>query len=220
MSLGSQIREARKSKDKTQVEVAEALGVSVQAVSQWETDKTVPTAKNLIDLSKHLDMNLNTQISVRDMLSHLPPPWDSKVAVAAPLVHWGNPDFWGKATSDEEGFDPDSYDEEYFDVRWKPVGDVFALRIRNLDMTPTFMRGDIVIIDTGRAPEKGDFVVAKIDNWAEATLAIYEPKGRDESRLPVFHLHFTQKDPVVVSARDPGYVVGTVREHRRYFRTS
>ena len=40
--LGNNIAKFRKSSDVTQEQLAERLGVSVSAVSQWETGKTMP----------------------------------------------------------------------------------------------------------------------------------------------------------------------------------
>ena len=42
MSLGNMIRKLRKEKDITQEELAEALGVTSKAVSQWECERTCP----------------------------------------------------------------------------------------------------------------------------------------------------------------------------------
>lgn len=42
MNISNTIRTRRRAKDMTQEELAEVLGVSVSAVSQWESDKTMP----------------------------------------------------------------------------------------------------------------------------------------------------------------------------------
>lgn len=54
MSMGERIRQARKNKGYTQEYVAEALGVSRQAVFKWEKDQTKPDTANLIALAKLL----------------------------------------------------------------------------------------------------------------------------------------------------------------------
>ena len=54
-SIGEQIREARKAKGITQDALAEAMNVSRQAVSHWETNRTMPDAETLIRLSKVLE---------------------------------------------------------------------------------------------------------------------------------------------------------------------
>ena len=42
LSLGTRIRRARERRRLTQLELAEAVGVSVRAVSDWERDRTRP----------------------------------------------------------------------------------------------------------------------------------------------------------------------------------
>lgn len=45
-------KEQRKKAGLTQMEAAKALGVTDAAVNQWETGKTMPTAKRLADVAK------------------------------------------------------------------------------------------------------------------------------------------------------------------------
>lgn len=228
MSLGKIIRDSRKAKGITQGDVAERLGVSVQAVSQWERDATVPGSMNLIELRKMLEFDLDAPITPRDMLSYLPDPAFSafpthRQPVVAPLVDWAkDPEKWADITP-VTLFSSDDEPRDYLNIHWKPVGDVWALECKGFAMEPTFRRGDIVIIDTGRAPEKGDFVVAKVDKYRESVLAIYHPTGLDARRSQTFELRYeneTERKPEKIDAENSGYVVGVVREHRRYYRMS
>lgn len=54
MSFGKWIKELRDASALKQQDLANALGVTVQAVSQWENDKTVPDTLNLIALLEYL----------------------------------------------------------------------------------------------------------------------------------------------------------------------
>lgn len=58
MSMGTRICQARKDKGFTQEYVAQALGVSRQAVFKWEKDHAKPDTKNLIALSALLDVSV------------------------------------------------------------------------------------------------------------------------------------------------------------------
>ncbi|MBE6557618.1 MAG: helix-turn-helix domain-containing protein [Ruminococcaceae bacterium] len=58
-TLGQSIRRYRKEKNMTQSELAERLGVSVQAVSKWETDKGMPDVNQLLPLSRLLGMSVD-----------------------------------------------------------------------------------------------------------------------------------------------------------------
>ena len=49
------IRKIRERKKISQKSIAELIGVTQSAVSQWESGKTTPTAQNIIDLARILD---------------------------------------------------------------------------------------------------------------------------------------------------------------------
>ena len=57
--LADRMASARKKAGKSQKQVAEAIGVSVQAVSQWETGKTEPTFARLNALADLLNVNVS-----------------------------------------------------------------------------------------------------------------------------------------------------------------
>lgn len=58
LSLGAKLRNARIAKDMKQHEVAAALDVTVQAVSQWERDENSPTGINLLKLRALLGVEI------------------------------------------------------------------------------------------------------------------------------------------------------------------
>lgn len=227
MSLGKLIRESRKAKGISQGEVAEKLGVSVQAVSQWERDVTAPSAMKLIQLTEFLGFSLEAPIIPRDMLVHLPDTYiptfgGRRQPVLAPLVDWKTPpEKWGSGGNWDDFLTGDEAGEpsDYLSIHWKPVGDIWALEYSGFSMKPTFQNGDIVIIDTGRSPEKGDFVVAKVDTHEKAILASYVPIGLDSRRAPIFDLRLSDTS-IRIDGENTGYVIGVVREHRRFYRMS
>ncbi len=59
MSLGNNIYIKRKETSITQEDLANRLGVSRQAVSDWERDVKKPETQNLINLAKLLDASLD-----------------------------------------------------------------------------------------------------------------------------------------------------------------
>lgn len=60
MSLGENIKQARNAKNMTQAQLAEALSVSPQAVSKWETSETYPDGSMLVPLANLLGVSLDT----------------------------------------------------------------------------------------------------------------------------------------------------------------
>lgn len=61
MTLGEQIRKGREAAKLSQEELAERIGVSRQAVSKWESDRSVPTGKNKRALCQLLPLELPDQ---------------------------------------------------------------------------------------------------------------------------------------------------------------
>lgn len=57
MSIGQNIKKYRKQKGYTQRELADLIGVSVQAVSKWETDTGAPDISQVVPLASALDIS-------------------------------------------------------------------------------------------------------------------------------------------------------------------
>ena len=56
--IGKKIAELRKTKDLTQVELADRMVVSYQAVSNWERGNSMPDISNLVELAKILEVSI------------------------------------------------------------------------------------------------------------------------------------------------------------------
>ena len=56
MSIGSNIRQLRDTRNLTQEKLAEKLGVTFQAVSSWERDEYLPETANLLKLADVFDV--------------------------------------------------------------------------------------------------------------------------------------------------------------------
>lgn len=63
--IGANIMKARKAKGYTQMTLADALGVSFQAVSNWERGQTCPDIANLSALSRVLDLSIDELLGNR-----------------------------------------------------------------------------------------------------------------------------------------------------------
>lgn len=63
MSLGQNIRNFRKEKGYTQRELAELIGVSVQAISKWETDTGAPDISLVVPLATALEISTDALFS-------------------------------------------------------------------------------------------------------------------------------------------------------------
>ena len=56
MDLAQRIQHLRKEKGLSQEELAEALGVSRQAVSKWESTQSTPDVEKIVAMSRYLSL--------------------------------------------------------------------------------------------------------------------------------------------------------------------
>ena len=81
MTLGQQISLLRKQKNISQEELAEAMDVSRQAVSKWETGLCSPDTENLIRLAHLLEVDVNVLVGSPETSAPSAPPRSGKPLV-------------------------------------------------------------------------------------------------------------------------------------------
>ena len=69
MQIGQIIRKYRKSKNMTQEEMAERLGVTAPAVNKWERGNSLPDITLLAPIARLLGISLDTLLSFREELT-------------------------------------------------------------------------------------------------------------------------------------------------------
>ena len=87
MSLGTNISRLRAEKHLSQGDLAEALGVSRQSVSKWETDSSVPDLDKLVKLSRVFGVSLDELVMGENGPAEAPP--EMSAAPAAQVVNAG-----------------------------------------------------------------------------------------------------------------------------------
>jgi len=68
MTLAEKLKEARKNAGLTQIELAEKLCVSRQAITKWETGKGIPDVDNLKVISKVLNVSIDFLLDDEEIL--------------------------------------------------------------------------------------------------------------------------------------------------------
>lgn len=86
MSIGERITELRKEMNISQGKLADALGVTRQAVSKWENDLAVPDALKMIQLADLLDTDIEYLSTGRRNFARRPPVVLNEVKVVEKLV--------------------------------------------------------------------------------------------------------------------------------------
>ena len=86
MSIGDRIIELRKQQNISQVQLAQALNVTRQAVSKWENDLAVPDALKMIHLADLLDTDIEYLSTGRRNFARRPPVVLTETKVVEKIV--------------------------------------------------------------------------------------------------------------------------------------
>lgn len=73
MTIGTTILKHRKMENLTQVELAQKIGVSMQAISKWETDVGLPDILQIIPLCIALDISTDELLNYKSKKQHATP---------------------------------------------------------------------------------------------------------------------------------------------------
>jgi SOS-response transcriptional repressor LexA len=201
-----------------QRDVAKAFGISSQAVSQWEAGRTRPDSQRLTRLVRLFDVRLEWLLDESGPMTveGRAPSADAPHTTDVPVIDRGQVGDW----TEVENLLVLRSARTSLQTDLEVSSSAFALVIEGQSMKPEFQPGDKVIIDPMVRPRPGDFVIAKRDNDQEATFKKYRLRNQDEYGRDVIELMPLNSDwPTLMIDRDnPGHIVGTMIEHRRYRR--
>lgn len=223
-TLQERLREALADSRISQSELARRVGLSRGAVSFWFNGITKElTSDNLLAAAQALGVNPvwlgsgKGPKSARAPISS--PDFDNNVAPSSigsrrvPLINYVQA---GELTEIGAAFSGEAL--EYLLTDMDLSEHAFALEIAGMSMSPDFKPGDRIIVDQEMCPQPGDFVVARNGGY-EATFKKYRPRGIDENGNDVFELVPLNEDfPTLYSRQEPLIIIGTMMEHRRYYR--
>lgn len=217
-TLGQRLTHARRHARMKQRDVAKAFGISSQAVSQWEAGRTRPDSQRLTRLVRLFDVRLEWLLDESGpmTLEGRAPSADAPHTTDVPVIDRGQVGDW----TEVENLLVLRSARTSLQTDLEVSSSAFALVIEGQSMKPEFQPGDKVIIDPMVRPRPGDFVIAKRDNDQEATFKKYRLRNQDEYGRDVIELMPLNSDwPTLMIDRDnPGHIVGTMIEHRRYRR--
>ena len=218
MQLGQRLAQARKLAALSQKDVAKQFGISSQAISQWESGRTRPDSLKLTKLARLFHVRVQWLLDeFGPMASDKDVPDDAPAQIVrVPVIDRVEA---GNRTEVEDPCVAGSADE-FLQTDLDVSTSTFALIIQGRSMAPDFQPGDKVIIDPAIQPRPGDFVVAKRDNDQAPTFKKYRPRSQDELGQEVIELTPVNPDwpTLIIDQENPGHVVGTMVEHRRYRR--
>jgi SOS-response transcriptional repressor LexA len=179
-SLASRLRRRRKELGLSQPDIAARMGVSAQAVQQWEKEGgTSPRGKRMHLLAQILQcspewLQFGSDQRTPDAVMRLPEgsnvaPVYFKEQKPYPVISWVQAGEWNEAV---DMYSPGAAEEwEYTDCT---VSDrAFWLKVKGDSMTApvgvSIPEGHLILVDPDAAPENGSLVVAKLIDSDEAT---------------------------------------------------
>jgi transcriptional regulator with XRE-family HTH domain len=221
--LGKMLREARARMRISQAQLAERIGVTKGAISQWETGIGYPTRANAKALAAELGISpleLEARLSSGlNLLDALPGGrevplmrWDQLKKLQSPGAKGRSKAKRGDEATSLRGDAMLSVDPDI------PV-DAIAAAVADDSMEPKYAVGDCIIFSKSVEPrqyEPYDDVVAIVDDDM-VLLRRYVPRGKNRMGQDVFDLISTSPDFETITATSKRDIklLGTVVEHRK-----
>lgn len=217
--LKDRLKEARKNAKKSQADVAEAIKITQSAYSQLETGR-VDSSTHLPAIAKFLGVDaywLQTGVGSSTVVKQ-DSNFTNVVINESPLYKIPILDFVQAGIFHESGYDGiNPKGETYTTYRSCRPDSVFSLEVSGLSMSPEFMPGDKLLIDSAKEPYPGCYVIAQ-NGSHEATFKKYRAIGYDDHGRETFELVPLNSDfPTMNSIQHEIRIIGVVVEHLRSF---
>lgn len=204
-----QLRELRKSRGKTQADIAEYLGITRAAYTNIENEKRQPDRFTLQRLADYYSVSVDYLLGRVNDQTHPTPaniyPIESRVM--RPIVGSVRAGWNGNAEAEYDGELP-AYDlknpEQYV---W--------LRIKGDSMEPEMFEGDFALVHLQNTAQNGDYAVV-IVNGDEGTVKRFHSQDGDILLEPI-----NRKYSSMFFSRERAkevYIYGVVREIKRKYR--
>lgn len=158
-TIGQRIKELRLAHNMTGYELGLKLNITRNAVSQWETNKRVPTSTMLTHIAKLFNVTTDYLLG-RDPI---PNDLKSEINYAIPLTGGVRIPVLGSIVAGIPNTAVADYDE-WIEISQSLAmrGEYFALRIKGDSMEPTLFDSDIVVIRQQPDIEDGEIAAVSI----------------------------------------------------------
>ncbi|EPX3860867.1 LexA family protein [Acinetobacter baumannii] len=220
MELKDRLKQARKIAKKSQKEVAAAVGITQPTLSQLESG-LVNSSTYLPSIAKYLNVDaywlqtgLGSPSIVKKDLS-----FENVSINESPLYKIPILDFVQAGLFHESGYDGiNPKGEAYTTYKSCRPESVFSLEVAGLSMSPDFMPGDKLVVDSAKEPYPGCYVIAQ-NGSHEATFKKYRVTGYDEHGRETFELVPLNPDfPTINSIQHDIRIIGVVVEQLKSFK--
>ena len=211
-TIGYRIKQARKRKDLTQQKLADAIGVSRPAVTQWELNKTKNLdAENLYKLCAALEVSqewilygTGSDIMKSEESNVREPPENLRI-MQIPVLTWVQAGPFVESYVDVEPI-------EYIALPLKNTRRAYCLIVEGDSMvgppgSDSYPPGSYIVLNPDLEPQNGSRVVAKKKGTDEATFKVFRREGSELWLRPLNPQY--QAIPMTSDYVIIGVVVGT-----------
>jgi transcriptional regulator with XRE-family HTH domain len=209
-TLGSRLRTARERARLSLEAVGRHLGITAQAVQQWEKDRTTPSTERLTAVAQLTGVNLQWLITglVVSELGEQDKRYFGDIARGGRVVPKLS---LARAVADPIDRTASATVHTHFPCSQK----AFAITIFDRSNAPFFEIGDTVVIDPDATPNPGDMILAVVGPTAQPAFGKYTLKTRHAAALQPLN-----PDWPTIDIGEPGTrIVGVMTEHARPRRT-
>lgn len=177
---GERIKSRRVHLGLTQEQLADSVGVSYQAVQQWESGKSNPKGKRLQALSEALHCT-KSWIEFGEDEGSRPSNVIQGPTIKGryPLISWVAAGAWSDIT------ELPLEDATLYPCPVACSARTFVLRVQGISMEPTFRDGELIFIDPAAEARHGSYVVARLEDENEATFKQLIIEGGQKYLKPV-----------------------------------
>lgn len=213
MDISKIIRDARLKKGLSQEQVAKSIGVSRNAVTNWESNTSAPRRETALALAKLLDIPLGSLVPIH--------------TYALDVVD-----------VDQKGYNIDTLNEEdlrqYFSNKtnnnikilktWVSVDEHLSKQsvgviVQDTSMSPVIHPGDTLIFQKDLAPNNGDVILCFHKDLDTYYIRSYHERGRDQSGELFYDIvaHDPGTATILCTCKNCS-IIGIAVEHRRKMR--
>ena len=191
-------RQLRKERNLSQANLAERLGVSQTAVSQWETDKNYPDINTIKQLADIYSVTTDYLLGVDS--SRLKKDNEIVVYTRVPAgVEWAN-------IEERAGY-------EELGVKMLENGKTYVgFKVSDDELAPVFLKDDVLIIEVRDNCEDGEIALVQVSGYdAEIKYVFMQPNGVLVQPL----VPSKRGDFYANTSKEKARILGVVRQVRR-----
>lgn len=212
MDISKTIKEARKAKGLSQQALADAVGVSRVAVTQWENNQSAPKRETAPKVAKFLGISLGAIYPIHTTAVS-PVDLTGNIRNIDLLRQTDIKKYFSSKTIKTKSIE---IMKLQLTVDGNAVGKYVGIKIEDDSMAPEINSGDILIFSEEKQPTNGCIILCLHKDTDEYYIRNYEDRGQDAEGKTFFDIKANNpSSPTYTCSNDTCSIIGIAVEHRR-----